>query len=111
MTESAATLVGGTALLERAVGYTLGALRLVTPDSLANPTPCTAWDLRDLLAHMNDSLAAVQEAADLGDVLLEGRALRPDPRVDPVGALRDRACGMIGAWTKQGDSGGVRVGG
>jgi uncharacterized protein (TIGR03086 family) len=60
---------------------------------------------------MNDSLAALQEAADLGDVVLAGPAETVDPRVDPVAALRDRACGMIGAWTRELGTDAVTVGG
>jgi uncharacterized protein (TIGR03086 family) len=88
---------GGIALLERALSYTLGSLLLVTPDSLRNPTPCSDWDLADLLAHMNDSLAALQQAADLGHI--DEPAPRLDPDLDPVGSLRSRACRLLGAWS------------
>ena len=72
MTENRATttLCGGGALLERAIGYTLGSLHLVTPGTMSHPTPCREWDLAALLAHMNDSLIALQEAVDLGHVQL-----------------------------------------
>jgi uncharacterized protein (TIGR03086 family) len=66
----------GVALLERAIGYTLGSLQLVTAESFAQPTPCPGWDLHALLHHMEDSLAALQEAIDLA-----GIALTP---LDPV---------------------------
>jgi hypothetical protein len=33
------------ALLERAVGYTVGGLPPVTPGAMSNPTPCREWDL------------------------------------------------------------------
>jgi uncharacterized protein (TIGR03086 family) len=89
----------GLALLERAVGYTLGSLQLVTAEALGRSTPCRGWDLGDLLAHMDDSLAALQEAVELGDIALPTE-LRPRPRsADPVAALRNRACRMLGAWT------------
>ena len=44
--DGTAALSRDVALLERAMGYTLGSLVLVTPDDMANPTPCAAWDLR-----------------------------------------------------------------
>lgn len=111
MTDRAAVLLGGTALLERAVGYTLGSLRLVSRHVMSNPTPCRRWNLSSLLSHMNDSLAALQEAADLGDVVLAGPVESLDPRFDLVASLRDRACAMIGAWTREDGSVAVTVGG
>lgn len=68
MRERTAALTGGVALLERAIGFAVASLRLVTPDRLGQPTPCADWDLRALLTHMNDSLAALIEAADFGSV-------------------------------------------
>jgi uncharacterized protein (TIGR03086 family) len=66
---STATVVtGGVALLERAMGYTLGSLLLVTPETMSCATPCTAWDLRALLLHMNDSLRTLHEAIAVGHV-------------------------------------------
>ena len=100
---TATTLTGGIALLERAMGYTLGGLQLVTPQDMGSRTPCRAWDLRDLLLHMNDSLLTMHEAITAGHVDLDVDAGRPDAdygdaSVDPVGSLRNRACAMIGAW-------------
>ncbi|TNY38404.1 TIGR03086 family metal-binding protein [Thermomonospora catenispora] len=86
----------GLSLLERAVGYALGGLRAVTPEALSRPTPCRGWSLRTLLAHMNDSLQALCEAADLGRVDLAPTA---DLAGDPVTALRERASRLLGAWT------------
>lgn len=86
-------LVGGVGLLERAIGYTLGSLLLVTPDALAQPTPCAEWDLRALLEHMNDSLAALHEAVDNGQVGLEP-VTSP---LDLVPAIKTRACTLLGA--------------
>ncbi|WP_084961029.1 maleylpyruvate isomerase family mycothiol-dependent enzyme [Thermoactinospora rubra] len=69
----------GLALLERAISYTRGSLVLVTPEDLTRPTPCAAWDLRALLAHMDDSLAALSEAADVGEVGPPGPLPRDRP--------------------------------
>lgn len=83
------------ALLERAVGYTRGCLALVRPGLLSRPTPCSAWDLAALLAHMDDSLAAFTEAAfGSVDVLPPVEAAG----TDPVARLRARACALLAAW-------------
>jgi uncharacterized protein (TIGR03086 family) len=96
----AATVTGGFALLERAMAYTLGSLQLVTPEVMAAPTPCATWTLRALLLHMNDSLQTLHEAIACGHVDLAAHPAADygDPVGDPVGTLRNRACGMIGAW-------------
>lgn len=98
------TLTGGVGLLERAMSYTLGSLLLVTPDAMSNPTPCTEWDLRALLIHMDDSLLALHDAIVNGHVDLdppdrgETDVDYGDPAVDPVTSLRTRAMRVTGAW-------------
>ena len=97
-----AALTRDVALLERAMGYTLGSLVLVTPDAMSSPTPCSAWDLRALLLHMNDSLLTLHEAITTARVDLVAVAGPDadygDPQLDPVASLRNRACQMIGSW-------------
>jgi uncharacterized protein (TIGR03086 family) len=99
-----AALDGAVELLERSLGYTRGTLADVRPDLLHRPTPCSRWQLRDLLAHMEDALDAFTEAA-AGHVVV-------DP-VPPTGtrveALREKACALLGAWTAARPSA-VRVG-
>lgn len=108
---SAPTLLDGLELLERAVGYTLGSLQIVSADDLSCPTPCAGWDLRALLAHMNDSLLALQEAVDDGGIYL-GRACEDTgDSEDPVRAVRDRARQMLGAWTAGDVAGAAFIGG
>jgi uncharacterized protein (TIGR03086 family) len=113
-TGGTAVLTGGVGLLERAMGYTLGSLRLVTPAAMSNPTPCRGWDLRALLRHLNDSLLALHEAVAVGHVGLDpagnygGPAL--DPAVDPVAALRNSGCRMIGAWANATEADEVSIG-
>lgn len=98
-------VAGGVALLERAMAYTLGGLLLITPEAMSHPTPCDEWDLRALLLHMNESLLTLHEAIAVGhlDLDLTEAAGHPhadygEPAPDPVACLRNRACGMIGAW-------------
>ena len=111
-----ATLSGGVALLERALGYALGQLHAVTSADLARPTPCPEWDLRGLLMHMDDSLIALQEALDLAWVDTEGSgAAEPaygpaDSAISLVGRLRGHASRLLGALAEAGE-GLVWVGG
>lgn len=92
-----ASLIGGITLLERAITYTLGVLHAVPAEALSNPTPCAEWDLRALLRHLDDSLTALHEAVDEGQVSLtptDGGEV-----TDPVARVRDHACRLLGAWT------------
>lgn len=108
-------LTHGVALLERAMSFTLGGLLLVTPEALVRPTPCAEWDLRALLLHMNESLHTLHEAIAVGHLELDPDALVAvdadygDPLVDPVRSLRNRACGMVGAWVAPGGPATVAV--
>ena len=97
-----APLLESLELLERAVGYTRRALQQVTPAMLCLPTPCSRWRLGALLDHMGDSLDALVEAADLGEVALTHPIHPPGPAspVDAVERLRARACSLLGAWSK-----------
>ncbi|SEG60061.1 hypothetical protein SAMN05444920_103396 [Nonomuraea solani] len=63
MSEQGQALAAGVALLERAINYTLGSLRLVTPAALCRATPCAGWNLQQLLEHLDDSLHTLNEAA------------------------------------------------
>jgi uncharacterized protein (TIGR03086 family) len=79
----------GSALLRPAIGYALAAADAITPGLLRRPTPCRGWDLRMLLRHVNDSLAALSEAAGAGRVSVWPAAEPPGD--DLVVTLRDRA--------------------
>lgn len=98
MTQSraAATSAGGAALLERAISFTLGILPNVSPAAFSRPTPCREWELGQLLAHLNDSFTALQEAIHGGQVGLSPVAGRADPAA-LVASLRDPAGRLLGA--------------
>ncbi len=92
--------VSGPELLERAVGYTRATLPLVVTADLSARTPCAGWDLRDLLRHLDDSLAALTEAAEVGHVALSTRPDRcPSETARLVARLRGRACALLAAWS------------
>src|SRR3954466_1116196 len=94
---AAPPVLAGAALLERAVGYTRASLQLVAGTPADACTPCESWDLLALLRHMDDSLAAFTDAADVGYV-----DLAPVRQQDSVGRLVDslkaRACALLAAW-------------
>jgi uncharacterized protein (TIGR03086 family) len=111
----------GVALLERSVGYALGCLRLVSDSALDRPTPCRSWPLWMLLLHLEESIAALEEASDgavrvaaedalgsgapalwtSGQPNAPGRGGSPS-RLGVGGAVarrvRDQACRMFGSW-------------
>jgi uncharacterized protein (TIGR03086 family) len=96
-------------LVERAIGYALGALREVSPAALARPTPCARWDVRGLLGHVNDSLGALCEG------MQSGRVGREPADGDEAGSggdgeaaclvatFRRRAVMLLGACGQTGD--------
>jgi uncharacterized protein (TIGR03086 family) len=90
-----APLLGGLALFERAVTYLLGNLVLVTPRLMSSPTPCPKWTVRALLDHLNDTMAAIEEAGT-GHIRLDSPHT---PTADPARLLRARAGRALGAWT------------
>ena len=87
-------LVGGVAVLERAIAYALGGLALVTPEALVRATPCAAWNLRDLLGHLHDSMAALQDGAETERVTF----VPAEVGGELVPLLRNRAVQLLGAW-------------
>jgi len=103
----------GAALLERAVGYTRLSLQLAGSADRHACTPCDRWDLLDLLRHMDDSLAAFTEAAEVGYVDLLP-VLGSGPGDGVVGLLLDRlrarACALVAAWSDRPARSRVEVG-
>ncbi|MEU6719934.1 maleylpyruvate isomerase N-terminal domain-containing protein [Nonomuraea sp. NPDC046802] len=63
MGEQGKALEAGVALLERAIDYTLGSLRIVTPAALCRPTPCPGWTQQHLLDHLGASLQTLTDGA------------------------------------------------
>lgn len=114
MTSESATapVLGGIALLERALNYTLPTLHNVPPESLASPTPCGDWDLTALLEHLSESLLALRQAIDDGRVELVcspelGEAASGS---DPLERVLTHARALLGVWMGA-DAGTVSVGG
>ena len=99
----------GAELLERAVGYTRTSLMLAVSADPTARTPCERWDLLALLRHMDDSLAAFTEAAEIGYVDL-APAIGADPAGLIVQRLKARACALLAAWSHHPVPGVVAVG-
>jgi uncharacterized protein (TIGR03086 family) len=105
-------MLAGAALLERAIGYTRTSLQLVAAEHLGRPTPCAGWDLLTLLRHMDDSLTAFTDAAEIGYVdLLPVRTgeSAEDAALVIVERLKRRACAALGAWARHPGTGAVAV--
>jgi uncharacterized protein (TIGR03086 family) len=92
----------GARLLEPSISYALGAVLAVTPELLSRPTPCGEWDLRMLLRHACESLAAIGEGIETGRVDLDPAAEDGDLAADPARAFRDRAGQLLDTWTSPG---------
>jgi uncharacterized protein (TIGR03086 family) len=92
----------GARLLEPSISYALGAALAVTPELLSRPTPCREWDLRMLLRHACESLAAFGEGIEAGRVGLYPAAEDGVLAADPARAFRDRAGQLLDAWTGPG---------
>ena len=88
-------------LLEDALGYAIGNIAFATPDLLARPTPCHDWDLRMLLWHTCESLAALAEGLSTGCVGLTAADDGP-PTADPAEDCTFRACSLLAACPWQG---------
>jgi uncharacterized protein (TIGR03086 family) len=102
-----------TAVLTRAVTYADGVLDAVTPQLLSRPTPCHAWDLRMLLEHAEESLAALQEGITAHRVAV--RPAHPTSGASSAAALvsgfRRRATALVHASAQADGDSPVTVGG
>jgi uncharacterized protein (TIGR03086 family) len=90
-------MAGGIRLLEPAIGYALAAVAAVTPEFLSRPTPCRGWDLRMLLRHASESLAAIYEGIDAGCIDLYPAGEDADVASDPARVFRERAGRLLDA--------------
>jgi uncharacterized protein (TIGR03086 family) len=98
----AAWPAGTARLLAPSISYALGAAAAVTPELLPRPTPCRDWDLRTLLRHASESLAAITEGTETGHVDPDPAAEDGDLAADPARAFRDRAGRLLNARTGPG---------
>lgn len=93
-------LTGAVELLERSLGYTRVVLSRVGDDDHGRPTPCRGWTLGELLTHMEDALDVFAEAA--GGSVVRRSDGPPPPQVERI---RDKACALLGTWSRPAPSG------
>jgi len=70
---------------------------------LSRPTPCSEWDLRTLLEHLDEALDVITECVDTGRISLhpgDGRA--GDGGTDPAATFLARAGALRHAWRRAG---------
>ena len=60
----------GLSMIDGAVHYALTTVNDISGADLRRPTPCSQWDLGQLLNHLNDSMDALQEGFDTHRVRL-----------------------------------------
>lgn len=97
-------------LLDRALAYSRGTLASVCEDRLGLATPCAAWDLGQLLAHMEDALDAFSEGAR--GAIAPSDAPSDAPRDAPsdapgepvpgdvrIRSVQQKAAALLGAWS------------
>ena len=99
---AAAWPADGARLLAPSISYARAMALAVTPELLSCPTPCREWDLRMLLRHASESLAAIGEGIETGRVGLDPAAEDGDLAADPARAFRDRAGRLLDAWSGSG---------
>jgi uncharacterized protein (TIGR03086 family) len=104
---SAARSAEGARLLEPSISYALGAVVAITPELLSRRTPCRDWDLRMLLRHASESLAALAQGIETGRVGLDPATEDGDLAADPARAFRERAGRLLDAWTSTSHQGQV----
>jgi uncharacterized protein (TIGR03086 family) len=78
------------AVLGQALRYALTAAGLVTPDAMTWPTPCRGWNLRMLLAHACESLAALAEGLEHGHIAVRPADSRAGTGPDLAREFRSR---------------------
>jgi uncharacterized protein (TIGR03086 family) len=90
-----------TELDARAVQATVALVNQVTPADLGRPTPCAAWNLGQLLAHMTAQHHGFAASARGGATDLADWQPAPPP-ADPVQAYAEAAADVLAAFAEEG---------
>jgi len=87
-------LLLGLSMIDDAVRYALTTVDGISGADLRRPTPCSQWDLGQLLNHLNDSMDALQEGFDRHAVAL------PSPD-DTAPVLDDDARSLVEGFRRR----------
>ncbi len=87
-------------MLDSAVTWTGSCLQLARTSPMSLATPCAEWDLGQLLAHMDESLETIGEAAALGHIAVDPGSRPTDPG-QLVDRIVQRACRTRAAWQQR----------
>lgn len=82
-------------LLEQVAAYTAEAVSAVTLEGLSAPTPCTQWNLLDLMMHLNTSLGVIIETLEHGHPGLDDGLRHPAGRGSYAAGLLDADVGSL----------------
>jgi len=99
--------------LAQAVSYADVVLDAVTPQLLFRPTPCRAWNLRMLLEHACESLAALYEGFTVSQVAVTAppaEVAGPISASTLVSAFRVRAAALLNASAEAENGAQVAIG-
>lgn len=88
-------------LNRRAVLTSAALVATITPADLDRPTPCTAWNLGELVAHMTAQHRGFAAAAGGGGASLDEWAVDPSP-ADPVADHQTAVDEVIAAFAADG---------
>ena len=85
-------------LLARALDQSADAIARVTPEQLALPTPCTAFDVRELVGHMLFAARRTALAGRRAEISQDGPAVVDAADDNRAEAFADTAADAVGAW-------------
>ena len=74
-------------LFQRATAHAAGVIATVTPDQLADPTPCAEWCVQELIDHMVASTDYLRVALDGGEQVRRSGATAADYQVGVAACL------------------------
>lgn len=87
---------------EKAMQGTARVIRGITPDQYDAPTPCSEWNVRELVNHMVFGNWMFARAASGERVLVDDDDLPDMVGDDPATAFRDSADAAVSAWRRPG---------